>query len=71
MEAHVYQQNEDLGSEVFRRQSISGGSSPPIQGTRSPFDLRATSSQGDRLQRGGATETNLKLAKHTRPQKYC
>uniref|UniRef100_A0A7I4YC00 Uncharacterized protein n=1 Tax=Haemonchus contortus TaxID=6289 RepID=A0A7I4YC00_HAECO len=48
MEAHVYQQNEDPGSEVFRRQSISDGSSPSTQGTTSPFDLRTTSSQGDR-----------------------
>ncbi|XGW13222.1 hypothetical protein V3C99_013673 [Haemonchus contortus] len=69
MGAHVSQQNEDLGNEVSRLQPISDARSPPAQETRSPFDLRATSSRGARLQGGGTTETLESQSIETLPRR--
>uniref|UniRef100_A0A7I5E7H5 Myb-like domain-containing protein n=1 Tax=Haemonchus contortus TaxID=6289 RepID=A0A7I5E7H5_HAECO len=69
MEAHVSQQNEGLGNEVARLQPISDARSPPAQETRSPLDLRATSSRGARLQGGGTTETLESQSIETLPRR--
>ncbi|XGW25127.1 hypothetical protein V3C99_006493, partial [Haemonchus contortus] len=69
MGAHVSQQNEDLGNEVSLLQPISDARSPPAQGTRSPFDLRATPSRGARLQEGGTTETLESQSTETLPRR--